>query len=271
MSLLSTSVNPRYLEAIQQFRLIDDTFFNICFDGDISCMQLILRIFLKRDDLNVREVVTQNSAHNLYGRSVRFDIIAIDKDGKLYNVEIQRSNEGANPRRARFNHAILDSREINKNTQYQDFPETWVIFITENDIFNASLSMYHIERMITELQRPFGDAAHIIYVNGEYKGTDALGLLMHDFFCPDPDKMHYPELANRVDFFKHETKGVNAMCEIMQRLQDEGRAEGREEGAKLADSRTAKRMLAKNKSIEEILELVELSRTEIEELAKQLK
>ena len=50
----------------------------------------------------------------------------------------------------------------------------------------------------------------------------------------------------------------------------EGRAEGREEGARLADRRTVMRMLNKNKSIDEILEYVDLSREEILELAKKI-
>lgn len=125
--------------------------------------------------------------------------------------------------------------------------------------------MYHIERTITELNLPFNDAEHTIYVNGEYRGDNALGLLMHDFFCTDPAQMHYPELAKRADFFKHEPKGMKAMCEIMEKIQDAGRAEGE----KVADRRTASRMLAKNKSIEEILELVNLSRQEVEELASK--
>ena len=95
MSLLLSGLNPKYLDAIKKFRLIDDTFFNICFDGSVECMQLLLRILLQRDDIAVTEVVTQRSAHNLYGRSVRFDVIAVDSNGKIYNVEIQRADEGA--------------------------------------------------------------------------------------------------------------------------------------------------------------------------------
>ena len=267
MGLLEYDPPQKYLDLIQQFRLIDDTFFNACLEDSTECMQLLLRIFFNRNDLMVKEVVTQQSAHNLYGRSVRFDVLAVDSEGKIYNVEIQRSNKGTNPKRARFNNALIDSREINKSTKYEDFPEIWIIFITETDIFGGKLPMYHIERTITELNKPFDDAAHIIYVNGEYQESDALGLLMQDFFCSDPAKMHYPELAKRADFFKHENKGVRAMCEIMQKLQDEGRAEGE----KLADRRTASRMLAKGKSIEEIMELVDLSRAEIEELAQQMR
>ena len=29
-----------------------------------------------------------------------------------------------------------------------------------------------------------------------------LGQLMHDFFCTDPDDMHYKELADKVRYFK---------------------------------------------------------------------
>ena len=53
----------------------------------------------------------------------------------------------------------------------------------------------------------FDDATHIAYVNGAYRGSDALGLLMQDFFCSAPAQMHYPELARRADFFKNENKG----------------------------------------------------------------
>ena len=68
------------------------------------------------------------------------------------------------------------------------------------------------------------------------------------------------------------------MCEIMEKLQEAGRSEGLAEGLaeglvqgeKNADRRTASRMLAKNKSIDEILELVNLTRAEVEELAQQL-
>ena len=269
MSLLTEPFNPRYLEALKQFRLIDDTFFDAHMDGNIEAMQLLLNTFFHRNDIIVKEVVTQKSANNLYGRSARFDVIAVDSDGKIYNCEIQRANEGANPKRARFNNSLIDSREINKGTKYKDFPEIWVIFITENDIFGAQLPMYHVERSIIELNKPFEDGAHIIYVNGEYRGDDDMGLLMHDFFCADPAKMHFPELAKRADFLKHNNKGVKAMCEIMQKLQDEGRAEGRAEGRTEERYSTAKRMLLFNEPIEKIVAYTSLSEECIKELAQQ--
>ena len=266
MSLLSTQFNAKYLEAIKEFRLINDTFFDICFDENIEGIQLLLHIFLHRKDIIVKEVVTQRSANNLYGRSARFDVIAVDNNGKIYNVEIQRSNEGANPKRARFNTSLIDSREINKSTKYKDFPEIWVIFITEKDIFGAGVPLYHIGHIITELNQPFNDEAHILYVNGQYRGNDALGLLMHDFFCTAPAKMHYPELAKCVDYFKHNEKGVNTMCEIMEKLHEDGRQEGLTQGR----SQMALDMLRDKKPIEEIIKYSRLTPEQVQELAQQL-
>ena len=50
--------------------------------------------------------------------------------------------------------------------RYEQLPETYVIFITENDYFHSGCPLYHVERMIRELARPFEDRAHILYVNG---------------------------------------------------------------------------------------------------------
>ena len=263
--MFASEFKPEYLEAIKKFRLIDDTFFNLCFDGDTACMERLLWAIFNRDDIKVLEVITQRTAQNLYGRSVRFDVLAKDSNGKIYNVEIQRSNEGANPKRARFNHCLIDSREVNQGTEYKDFPEVWVIFITENDIFGAKLPMYHIERTIMELNTPFNDAEHTIYVNGEYRGSDALGLLMQDFFCSDPAQMHYPELAKRADFFKHEPKGMKVMCEIMEQLQDAGRAEGRI----ITLTNQVLKNLRKNKPLDDIADTLDITVDEVIRIGKE--
>ena len=61
--------------------------------------------------------------------------------------------------------------------------DSYVIFITENDVMGRFLPMYHINRHIEELENePFEDGNHIIYVNGAYKNdATAIGKLMHEF------------------------------------------------------------------------------------------
>ena len=86
--IIKKDVPVEYCALIQKFRLIDDTFFNVCFDNYVEGMQLLLRIFFGRDDLVVKHVVTQQSVDNLYGRGVRFDVLAEDSDGKFYDCEV---------------------------------------------------------------------------------------------------------------------------------------------------------------------------------------
>ena len=219
----------RYLEKIKQLRLMDDTFFNSCFDGNIPCMEVVLRAVLGNDRLRVTEVITQQSVPNLYGRAVRFDALATDGE-TIYDVEIQRSDEGANPRRARFNSSMIDSREVSKGTLFPDLPETYVIFITEHDVWKRGKPLYTVRRTFEDTKEVFNDGTHILYVNGECQSESPLGRLMHDFFCSDPNDMYSDVLAERVRFFKEDEKGVAAMCNVMKEIYDDGFASGEAQG-----------------------------------------
>lgn len=126
---------------------------------------------------------------------------------KIFNCEIQRAVEGAIPQRARFNSSLLDQREVEKRQEFRELPETFVIFIMEEDIFRSGLPIYHIERVIKETNRDFGDNAHIIYVNGEVRNDTPLGRLMQDFFETDVQKIHNEALARRIEFFKGNERG----------------------------------------------------------------
>lgn len=219
----------RFLEKIKQLRLMDDTFFNSCFDGNIPCMEVVLRAVLGNDRLRVTEVITQQSVPNLYGRAVRFDALATDGE-TIYDVEIQRSDEGAIPRRARFNSSMIDSREVSKGTLFPDLPETYVIFITEHDVWKRGKPLYTVRRTFEDTEEVFDDGAHILYVNGECRSESPLGRLMHDFFCSDPNDMYSDVLAERVRFFKEDEKGVAAMCNVMKEIYDDGFASGEAQG-----------------------------------------
>lgn len=44
------------LQRIRDFRLLDDDFMTKCFDGNIECTELVLRIVLDMSDLEVLEI-----------------------------------------------------------------------------------------------------------------------------------------------------------------------------------------------------------------------
>ena len=253
----------RYYDQIQQFRLIDDTFMSVVFQ-DVDCTQFLVRTILQDDDLTVTKVETQNSLKNLRGRSVRLDITAHDAAGKIYNIEVQRKDAGALPKRARYNSAMLDANVTKPGEELERLPETYVIFITENDYFGDKLPLYHIDRVIRESSKPFQDEAYIIYVNGQYRGNDPIGSVMHDFFCADPKDMNNEILADEVAKYKDTDKGVNSMCRIMEELtnesREEGRAEGRAEGRLTNLLENVKKLMARGMGFDEVADMLELSK-----------
>lgn len=219
----------RCLEQIRQFRLLDDDFFRACFQDDIAGAEFILRILMGKEDLRVLQTKSQHHIKNLKGHSVILDVFAEDSEGKRYDIEVQRDDSGAVPKRARYNSSLMDAQLLSAAEDYGLLPHSYVIFITENDVLKKGLPIYHIERMITETGDYFGDDSHIIYVNGGYTDDSALGKLMHDFHCMDPEQMVYPFLQEKTRYLKQDTKGVTHMCKIMEEIKAEGYAEGLED------------------------------------------
>jgi hypothetical protein len=46
------------LQIIQNFRLMDDDFMNVCFSGNLGLTEFVLRIIMERNDLHVVHVET---------------------------------------------------------------------------------------------------------------------------------------------------------------------------------------------------------------------
>ena len=220
----NTAITPErraeLLEIIRNFRLMDDTFMSKVFE-DKECSELLLRVILGRDDLTVVRVVSQFELKNLQGRSARLDIYAVDSTGAKYDVEVQRSDKGAVPKRGRYNSSLLDCNTLDTGDNFEKLPKTYVIFKTENDYFHAGLPMYTITRCITTMGNAvYGDESGIIYVNGANRDDSAVGKLMHDFFCKDPHKMNYELLSRRTEYFKESKEGVDTMCKLMEDYAD---------------------------------------------------
>ena len=111
-SMTVSEREKQHQEDLQRLRglcLIDDDFMNACFDGYTIGAELLLRIILNKPNIRVKSVKTQRRMKNLLGRDICLDIDADDETGKKYNVEIQRADNGADRKRARYHSSILDA------------------------------------------------------------------------------------------------------------------------------------------------------------------
>ena len=256
------------LSKIEQFRLFDDDFMSKVFEDDVEATEFLLRIILQREDLVVIESKGQISVKNLLGRSVRLDIKARDKDGKVYNIEVQRADNGASEKRARYYSAMLDANALLARQDFSELPETYIIFITEHDVLKGGLPLYHINRRIDENGIAFCDDLHILYVNGECKDDSEIGTLMHDFACANPDDMKNRLLAEKTRYFKKDENGVRRMCKIMEDFAAEERAEER---CKQAEEFAVSLIEDGTLSIAKIAEVSKLPESKVKELAERQK
>lgn len=209
-------------QIIDDMDLFDDDLMSVVFDGNIPATELLLKIILKQDDIIVISVVGQREFKNpiVGGRDIRLDILAKDSKGKHYDIEVQKKPEGAHVRRARFNSSMMDARMLKEGQKFSELRDSYMVFITETDIFGYGIPIYTVNRHFEEIDGRFHDGSHIVYVNGSYKGEDAVGKLMHDFGCKESKDIYYPELAEGVKHFKEEEGGRKVMCEAVEKYAD---------------------------------------------------
>ena len=122
-----------------------------------------------------------------------------------------------------------------------NLPDTYIIFITENDTLGFNLPICHINRTIEENCQRCHDQLHIIYVNSSFQDDTTLGRLMHDLHCSDPHDMYSEILAQRVIELKETQKGVDIMCEKLDKLITEERNEGEKRGILIGEAQGEKR------------------------------
>ena len=252
-------MKPEYLAEIERFRLMDDDFMSKCLENAPECIELILQIILGKKDLKVVKSQTEYPIKSLQGRGVRFDVFARDSKGREYDIEIQRADKGAEPKRARYNSALMDANALKSGENISKLRDTYVIFITENDVMKRGQDLYSYLRIEERNGDLLHDGTHIIYVNGAAKGDSAVCKLIHDLLCQDTAEMYFDLLRKRVGEFKNSEEGRRNMCRAMERIKTEGKRE-----TMLA---TAKRLLANGKlMLKEIAECTGLSLAQVKKL-----
>ena len=152
---------------------------------------------------------------------------------------------------------------LNPGDLFDNLPETYIIFITKNNILEYSQPISHIQRRIKETEDTFQDGQHILYVNSKKQDDTELDRLMHDLHCKEADKMYSNVLSARVQKLKETTEGVNQMCQELEEIYNEGEQSGflrGEQSGELKKAReTALTLLDMGMPAEQIAKAVNLS------------
>ena len=268
VELGSLSIEDRfdyYKAVLKDLTIFHDIFMRNVFKQK-ECTEYVLQIIMGKRDLKVIDQVIQMDFKNLQGRSAIMDCVALDNKGKKYDIEIQQAGENADPKRARYYSGLMDMNTIDPGEDFTSLPESYVIFITRDDTLGYDKPIYHIDRIIREVEEDFNDESHIIYVNSSRRDNTELGRLMRDLHCKDSKDIQSSVLAQRVFELKETQKGVETMCREMDQIYaagaEFGETKGLAKGVTVGELKKAKeialKMYIQKRPVEEIASLLEV-------------
>ena len=207
---------------VRQLVPIDDVMFQKMAESKKVCQEIISTVM--GQDLEVVDVIPQDSIENLQGRSVRLDCLCRLKGGIYVNVEVQKPNNDDHEARVRYNASVVTANQTPKGSKFKDVAQVIVIYITKFDIFGDGLPIYHIDRVVRETGKTRTDGFTEIYVNASVKNyDDELNSNVSDLMDLFTDRMKlnpekFPEFSKRKNMFVNTEKGENEMCEKVDQL-----------------------------------------------------
>ena len=106
-----------------------------------------------------------------------------------------------------------------------------------------------------EVGLPYEDFQHIIYVNGQYKSSDPIGKLIHDFWCTNANDIYHKVLRDSVSYYKDSKEGSNAMCRELEEMRANSEQKGVAIGEEKANRKAIANFLKIGQTVEQIVQL----------------
>lgn len=254
------------VEEARSFNLLSDTFMSVAL-RDQAAAQEVIRIFTGIPDLKIVSLSTQVRLPRMVSHDAILDVVAEDSSGKIYNIEVQRADNLDHAKRVRYYGAMLDTACLEKGAGYEELPEVYVIYLSERDLWKAGKTVYTVEKKLSGTEIPYSDGMHIIFANAEANDGTEIARTMQYFKVSDPMDQSHGALSKRVHYLKCEEGGRQEMCEISEKIYNEGvadgriegRIEGRNEGRLEIQKETAITLAERGMSIFDIAEIIKVS------------
>ena len=215
-------------------------------------------------------------------KSIRLDLY-FKNSNKVYNIEMQRSNDEDIAHRARYYSSIIDANLIEQGTTYDKLLDSYVIFLCTTDPFKKGNYIYKFKSMCeNEKDLCENNGRYNIYLNTKgTKGDISLDLeVLFEYINGGTSaigKKTNNELVNLIDgyvveFNRSDTwrKGYMTLELLMQDKYknglEQGLAKGLAQGKAQAEAQTVKAMYADHVPVEKISKYVSLTEAEVQNI-----
>ena len=142
-------------------------------------LELILGKAIRRVNIKAEEKVIDITPE---AKSIRMDVYLDDDENTVYDLEMQTSAKKNLPKRLRYYQGVIDLNLIEKGDDYDQLPETVIVFICTFDYFGKGLPFYVFENRCEAMpELLLGEETKRIFVNPfgnrEHLSADVVGLL----------------------------------------------------------------------------------------------
>ena len=200
------------------------------------------------------EISTEKSIvyHPEY-KGVRLDVYAKDGNNTRYNVEMQVLKQPALGRRSRYYQSQMDMELLAKGCEYEELPDSYVIFLCDFDPFGERKYRYTFRTACEETKKvSLKDGRCIMFLNtcGEDEEDVPKELVSFLRFVhadlKESQKDFQDDYVRQVQKSVTHIKGNREMEErfmLLELLMQDERREGRKEGMQQGQLKMAKKML----------------------------
>ncbi|WP_318720864.1 Rpn family recombination-promoting nuclease/putative transposase [Treponema sp.] len=249
-------------------------FYKIMRNNPDICKELLeILLEFKIDHIEMRQ--EEEVAIDYGKKGIRLDVYAVGATESFY-LEIQTTDTGELPERARYYQSILDVDDLNSGKNYSELKTSYIIFICIPDIFKKGRAKYTFENLCLEdTEIKLNDRTQKLFfiaenydkiLNDEQKGV--LQMVMEN----KSTTKFSDKVSGLVEDAKHNARWRHQFLEyeIQQRYQfNAGKKEGIEEGARQNAIENAKAFLKEGLSPEVIARCVKLPLEQILELQEK--
>ena len=173
---------------------------------------------------------------------IRLDVYLRDEAGTVFNVEMQSVRNDDLPKRARFYQGAIDRSELPKAVNYDELPESYVIFVCDFDFFHIGKAVGERVSFLKGTETEYCDGSHVFFLNSHYTEGNASASILEflDMIrTNDLEKAYETPLGQkakaRVQAVRSDKELEVSYMTIAQKMLDERRMgfrEGREETLK---------------------------------------
>ena len=224
---------------LQELTIKDDFMFGAVMVNEDICkelLELILGFSIEKVTVDKEKSIVYHPEY----KGVRLDITAADENRTHYNIEMQVKAKRSLGRRNRYYHSQIDVELLLAGLDYEELPDSYVIFICDFDPFGSKKYWYTFEPTCKEDPSiSLDDGNHTIFLStkGNNKSDVPEGLVN---FLEYVESGHYNNAVGvQDDFVNRLQKAVENVIKsremegrymLFKEMLDEEKAEGRAEG-----------------------------------------